>query len=736
MGIGGERELVSQSSIVSAVWFVKISRINNLPHFSFRLNQKVVIKTIMSSSAVLALGDLLNDFEVKQRGVMLMAVDKAMVKVMKKQSEMLDVIKSHVETRHRVAMDDSRDKAICTQPSLLESIIDKTLSNAGLVCWIINELKQNQALEYINKLRSHLESGQRNAFRNDFEGLLDVYMDVLSITKTRGSRLINRIEDLYEALYLKAEYDADLVNLVYRVRWGCRGVNLISNTRQHHASLLSENEVLELCGCFSAIGEAMSTLALEFNACKSKDSPTSSPVSTDSGNSMNGNIELELAMLPQHRQAANVDTNDLDSPFDFVTQLMANNGINANSIMQSPTYFQGDQSIHQKSSHNFLPGFSNTTFGDLSSSQVLSTSLGNISAQTSSLATETPDLSGLDLTDLIGLNGGSKLSPSLSRLGSIGSTASNSSRETPPLPQGYNDTYGSVWSQPPLPKSTNSPQNSQPPLPPRANNLLHQSSYSLSQPSLPSNAESTHTRSAQTSTTFTMKQLDVPTQAIQALVSKFSFYHDRPTELSKENDRVRKAMFARMLNHINELPKATLCPLLPGHDSTCPLSHTYMEVMSYNPLYKRLVCRQPSHYWGSQLEEDDSCVCLHIDTGLTWDWMDDAKRLYCLRGAKCTNLKCYKSHSFEEMCWYNPSYKIKRCSVRTHDHIARARGTIEPPLDCNYYHIEEGKNCDKRDFTAESDHVGVNVQMLFTERTHKPLADRLEAIRYQRANNL
>jgi hypothetical protein len=256
---------------------------------------------------------------------------------------------------------------------------------------------------------------------------------------------------------------------------------------------------------------------------------------------------------------------------------------------------------------------------------------------------------------------------------------------------------------------------------------------------LPPSAESPQKRSLQPPAAgFAMKQADVPTQAMLALVPTFTFYYDRPTELPKESDRVRKAMFARMLNHMDELPKATLCPLQPDHDPTCPLSHTYMEVMAYNPLYKRLICRQPSHYWGSQIQEDESCVCVHVDTGVTWEWMDESrdKRMYCLRGSKCTSNKCIKSHSFEEMCWYNPSYKIKRCTVRAHEHVARARGTIAPPLDCSYYHIEEGKNTDKREFTAEYDHVGKNVKMLFIERSHKPLADRLEALRYARANNL
>lgn len=700
----------------------------------------------MSTSAVLALNDLISDFEVKQRGLLLMSIDKAIDKAMKKQSEMLDVIKAHVETRHRVAIDEYRDEITRTQPSLVESVIRKTLgveSNAGLVDWISDDVKKRQALEFIRKLRSHLASRQGNAFRSDFESLLVVYMDVLNISMMRGSRLNNRIEDLHEALISKADHSDDLVNLVYRVRWGCQGVRSIGNARSHHASPLSESEILELCGCFSAIGAAMPTLALKFDVCNSNKSPNL-PGSSDHDKSINSNSNVDLTMLQQLHQAANNTGNDLQSPFDFIIQLMANNGISTNPNIQSSTYFQDKQSTDCTSSLNLSPGFSNGTFASLSSCQGMSTSPDSLSTQTSSLSTGQSGLTDLDLTNLNGLNGGSTLTPPLSRLGSIGSTASTSSRDTPPLPPGYNDTYGSVWSQQPLSISSGSPNKALPSsLRPGAESPLHRSSHLLrsdsspsSSPPLPLSVESPHTRSSQPSTAFALKQSNVPTQAMLALIPKFTLYHNRPTELPKENDRIRKAMFARMLNHIERLPKATLCPLPPGHDPTCPLSHTYLEVMTYNPLYKRLICRQPSHYWGNQLQEDDSCVCLHIDTGLSWEWMDEAKRLYCSRGANCTNSKCYKSHSFEEMCWYNPSYKIKRCTVRTHDHIARARGTIKPPLDCSYYHIEEGKNCDKRGFTAEDDHIGVDVQMLFTERTHKLLADRLEAVRYARANNL
>ncbi|KAG7397281.1 hypothetical protein PHYBOEH_000975 [Phytophthora boehmeriae] len=264
---------------------------------------------------------------------------------------------------------------------------------------------------------------------------------------------------------------------------------------------------------------------------------------------------------------------------------------------------------------------------------------------------------------------------------------------------------GGTWGQPPLPSDSGSPDKKSQLAPPAD---------------------------------FAKKETDKPSQAMLKLVPTFKFYYDRPTELPKENDRTRMAMFARMINHINALPKATLCPFLKGHDPTCPLSHTYLEVMTYNPLFKRLICRQTSHYWGNQIQEDENCACVHVDTGLTWEWMEESrdKRLYCPRGSKCTNNKCIKSHSFEEMCWYNPSYKTKKCEKRAHDYIIRSRGTMTPPLDCHYYHFEEGRNADKREFSIEDDHVGKPVKMLFIERSHKPLADALEALRYARANNL
>ncbi|CAI5743968.1 unnamed protein product [Peronospora destructor] len=701
---------------------------------------------------VLALNEMLIDFEMKQRGLLLMEIDK-IDKAIKKQSEMLEAIRSKVQTRHCVAVNELRDEVSRTEPSLIEILVGRTLDvqkNTGLVSWIHEDKKKKLVLTYVTKLRNYLESGQGNAFCSDFEALLVVYMEYLEIPIISGSRLSNRIEDLHQGLLDKAGSNGNMINLVHRVHWACFGVRAICHVHSHDTNLLSENEILELCACFSAIGAEMPTLALEFQVCQERSITTSSSPSSAMGSPTNSNSEMGLAMLAQLRQAP--DDNNDQTPFDYIFQLMNNNGSNATS----PSRLEESQ-INQPSS---LPlGFNDDGFSlspqdslqsrlpVLNDLNLTSLNLNGLSLNGSTLESST--FNGMSFTSFDKNDSAGTQTPSLLRLGSIGSInsiGSNFSQQQPPLPPGYDDNCSGVWSQPPLSLSSGSPYKiptqspryeslqTRPPCLLRATSPMKSSLQSIIQ----SSAESPLKRLPQSSAAFGMKQSDVPTQAHVTLVKSLRFYHDRPSELPRECDRVRKAMFARMLNHMNVLPKATLCPHQQDHDPTCPLSHSYIEIMSYNPLYKRLVCRQPSHYWGNQVQEDDSCVCLHVDTGLTWKWMDEAhdKRMHCPRGGKCINAKCFKSHSFEEMCWYNPSYKIKRCTIRAHDHITRAGGMIVPPLDCGYYHIEEGKNADKREFTIESDHVGKDIKMLFTERTHKPLADLLEALRYVRVNNL
>ncbi|KAI9905870.1 hypothetical protein PsorP6_013559 [Peronosclerospora sorghi] len=684
------------------------------------------------SRGALALTELLSDFEAKQHSQLVLAIDKAVNKTMRKQNEMLQALRTKVEARHRLALCDLCTELARAQPTMIESLISRTLDvqkNPGLVSWMGDDDKRDEAVACLTKLRHQFETSQGNAFRSDFEALLGVYIEYLEIPIVRGTRLNNRIEDLHQGLLEKAGTNQDLINLVHRVRWACFGVRAIGSARlPYDTTKLSENEILELCGCFSAIGVGMPRLALEFDVCKKLGADTS-PTSDTSSNSptkSNGSMDLKVNM-DQLREAASSAKDQ--TPFEYVMDLMNNRGFNMDPTA-SPPGFDGTQANCLSS---LLPRYSNDSFSlsDQASPMLSGSGLNDLNFTGLNLNSSTFNSLNLNSFD-------ARQEPPLSRLGSIGSSNSSStSQQQTSMTFRCTDSSGRVWSQPPHLNTPprNSTQFS------TCESPIKRSPYSLRGESplkMSSSADTPRKRLMQQSPNSSNKLPDVPSQANLTLAKSLKFYYDRPTELPKESDRVRKAMFARMLNHMNELPKAALCPLMPGHDDTCPLSHTYLEVMSYNPLFKRLVCRQTSHYWGSQIREDDTCVCLHVDTGLTWEWMDEArdKRFYCLRGAKCINPKCFKSHSFEEMCWYNPSYKIKRCTVRAHEHILRSRGTIAPPLDCSYYHIEEGKNADKRDFAVESDHVGKDVKMLFIERTHKPLADLLEALRYARANNL
>lgn len=423
------------------------------------------------------------------------------------------------------------------------------------------------------------------------------------------------IDNFQKALERAASTD-DLKSLVNRVKWACYGVRTIGNARSHDATPLSDSEMLELCSCFSALGAAMPTLALEFEVAKASAAPPPSWMD-----------ETEVSTAPSSTHSS-ADLSTLDQ----LCQLAGSNGSGSGNL----------ERILQLLAMNLNANNGNGT-------------------QATETAPAPPPLPSLPLGPQ-GLANGSR-------------------------------GWAQAASSEPIPVSRTGISGSQQP--------------------------------------------QVPTQTALAAVPSFRFYHERPDELPKENDHIRLAMHARTLNHTRKLDKAKakLCQSQEGHDPSCQRSHSYLEVMRHNPHFKRLICRQPSHYWSSQVDEDNNCVCIHVDTGLPLEWFYDDKRKYCIRGAKCTNNKCFKSHSLEEVCWYNPSYKTARCSVPAHN-VTRARGTIAPPLDCNFYHIEVGKNADMRQYTDEDDHVGKEVKLLFLERTHKPLADALEVLRYARAHKL
>ncbi|CAH0517587.1 unnamed protein product [Peronospora belbahrii] len=82
---------------------------------------------------------MVRDFEIKQRGLLLMAMDQVVDQAIKKQSEMLKDIRT---------------------------------KNIGLVNWIRDEAKMDLAVTYFTKLRNHFESGQPNTLCSNFEALL------------------------------------------------------------------------------------------------------------------------------------------------------------------------------------------------------------------------------------------------------------------------------------------------------------------------------------------------------------------------------------------------------------------------------------------------------------------------------------------------------------------------------------------------------------------------------------
>jgi hypothetical protein len=189
-----------------------------------------------------------------------------------------------------------------------------------------------------------------------------------------------------------------------------------------------------------------------------------------------------------------------------------------------------------------------------------------------------------------------------------------------------------------------------------------------------------------------------------------------------ELDGMKRVQVFRLKRHCTLLPKANLCPVevssAADHSPhSCQYSHSLLELMTYSPLYKLFVCNDDDHY-GDHAHERGDCAFLHVDVGFKTDWMDDfarGKRSYCLSGSKCANKSCLKSHSFAEMCWYNPWYKIQRCE----------RGCTETSLACRYFHDGSG---DRRYLELDDDHVGHAIEIPFVARTHDALIKKLKTL--------
>lgn len=206
----------------------------------------------------------------------------------------------------------------------------------------------------------------------------------------------------------------------------------------------------------------------------------------------------------------------------------------------------------------------------------------------------------------------------------------------------------------------------------------------------------------------------------------YHFYYNKDDDIPQPDGRT-KVMFRAMLEHMRLVDEARLCQqglACPDRKSgECKESHTYQEVMTYNPLYKLIKCTQADHFSYIDVQEHAWCVCGHVDIGVNTDWMNsystvgernfNSKVYMCEHRERCTNGRCYKSHSEEEICWYNPFFRTKECEF--------GRG-------CRF-----GSNClavhDGQHKRQPSDgYIGIKAKMLFLERTHRAVAEKLVTV--------
>ncbi|RHY08982.1 hypothetical protein DYB28_000473 [Aphanomyces astaci] len=197
---------------------------------------------------------------------------------------------------------------------------------------------------------------------------------------------------------------------------------------------------------------------------------------------------------------------------------------------------------------------------------------------------------------------------------------------------------------------------------------------------------------------------------------QYSLIHVRPESLPAWPG-TQKVMFERMLKHMRMVSEANLCASKPCPRSDCAKSHTFVDTMRYNPLFKLFVCGKHDHFWAKDAIEPSDCVNVHVQFNVAVPWIDEKKDM-CKLGPRCKRPKCVKSHSLAEACWYNPNFKTKPCSFGSQ--------CTSSPEGCRGYHYDSGPNCDRRYHHDDSDYVGSPSPMLFTERTHAELAKALE----------
>ncbi|KAJ0390763.1 hypothetical protein P43SY_001893 [Pythium insidiosum] len=129
----------------------------------------------------------------------------------------------------------------------------------------------------------------------------------------------------------------------------------------------------------------------------------------------------------------------------------------------------------------------------------------------------------------------------------------------------------------------------------------------------------------------------------------------------------QRVMYERMQKHMQLVQRANVCD--GACQAGCPKPHTYLEVMQHNPLFKLLKCDQ-THPDGDQSQAQEwTCPGAYVDVKLDVARFVTSKRTPCLDGWDFEDGKCRRSHSLEELLWFDPLFKTLTQKLQLHINV-------------------------------------------------------------------
>ncbi|ETO68041.1 hypothetical protein F444_15093 [Phytophthora nicotianae P1976] len=130
--------------------------------------------------------------------------------------------------------------------------------------------------------------------------------------------------------------------------------------------------------------------------------------------------------------------------------------------------------------------------------------------------------------------------------------------------------------------------------------------------------------------------------------------YDEALNKCSDVDRVK---YEQVLEHMKVVSKARLCTKSENHVGveTCTESHSRLEALESNPLAMILKCPI-----SSDTQCQSRCVFDHDKGSIPKGFLKD-KKLLCEDFDACGNANCVKSHSFAEVCWFNPQFRVADC---------------------------------------------------------------------------